>query len=381
MTSGRYGITAFGEMVGDEVRMTAYERALRRAVRPGSVVLDIGTGTGIFALLACRFGAARVYAVEPDDAIAVAREIALANGVADRVTFAQALSTQLTLPEPVDVIVSDLRGVLPLFGRHLPSVVDARDRFLRPGGTLIPERDTLWTAAAAAPELFARRTEAWTPERHGFDMTAARALAVNSWTQGRIREEQLLTAARRWAVLDYTTLDSPDCAGTVTCPVQREGEAHGLAVWFDTELGGGGFSNAPWAPELIYGRAWFPWPEAVRLRPGDEVRVEIHADLVRDDYLWRWSTEIRGPDGAVQTRFEQSDLEAVPLDVTELERLAPEHRPGLSEEGLVQRLVLERMDGRHSLQEIAEELRSTLPHLAPGAVLDRVREVSRRYGS
>src|SRR5437870_11229737 len=75
-----YSVADYGIMIADRVRMEAYMQALRSAVRPGGVVVDIGTGTGIFALLACRFGARRVYAIEPNDAIQVAREIARANG-------------------------------------------------------------------------------------------------------------------------------------------------------------------------------------------------------------------------------------------------------------------------------------------------------------
>ena len=90
-------------MIADHVRMAAYEQALRRTVRPDSVVVDIGTGTGIFSLLACQFGARKVYAIEPDSAIEVAREIAAANGYQDRITFIQDLSTAVTLPEGADV--------------------------------------------------------------------------------------------------------------------------------------------------------------------------------------------------------------------------------------------------------------------------------------
>src|SRR5512135_770538 len=82
-----YSIGGYQKMVDDAVRMNAYADALRRAVRPGSVVVDIGAGTGILSLLACRFGAARVYALEPDDCINVARENAAANGLADRIEW------------------------------------------------------------------------------------------------------------------------------------------------------------------------------------------------------------------------------------------------------------------------------------------------------
>ena len=98
------------------MRLAAYREALEKAVTPGCVVADIGTGIGIFAVLACQLGARRVYAIEPDPVIEVGREIAADNGVADRIEFIAELSTDISLPEPVDVIVSDLGGVLPING-------------------------------------------------------------------------------------------------------------------------------------------------------------------------------------------------------------------------------------------------------------------------
>ena len=133
-----YSLNGYGDMITDTVRMDAYVRALQRAVKPGAVVLDIGTGTGIFALLAARMGARRVYAIEPSDAINVAREIARANGCADSIEFIQALSTEVEPAERADVLVSDLRGVLPFCGGHFAAIADARRRWLAPGATLIP---------------------------------------------------------------------------------------------------------------------------------------------------------------------------------------------------------------------------------------------------
>ena len=216
-----YSINGYGAMIADRVRVDGYSRALSQAVRPGCVVADIGTGAGIFAMLACRFGARRVYAIEADDIIQVAREIAAANGCAERIEFIQGLSTQVSLPERADVIISDLRGVLPWFEGHIPAIADARRRFLAPGGVLIPQRDTLWTAVVEAPEHYGPLVGPWVENQFGYDLRPARRISTNTWQKARVRPEQLLTEPRCCGTLDYATVEEPDFATELTCKVAR----------------------------------------------------------------------------------------------------------------------------------------------------------------
>jgi SAM-dependent methyltransferase len=359
-----YSISDYGSMISSKARTDAYREALRRTVKPDSIVLDIGAGAGIFSLLACKFGARRVYAIEPADAIEVAREMAVANGCADRIEFIQDISTRVNLPERADIIVSDLRGVLPPFQHHLPSIIDARDRLLAPGGILIPRRDSLWAAVAQDAELYNDYASAWEDETDGLNLLAGRRFAINCWRKARIKPEQLLSDPQRWATLDYAALDNRNIGGEVMMTARREGTAHGLSVWFDSELiEGVRFSNRPGAQELIYGSAFFPLAEPIAIAPGDIIRASLRADLAGDDYIWRWNllvTDVDSP-GKVKADFKQSTFHGSPLSPAQLGKRAASYKPDLNEEGRIDRFILSQMDGRTSLEEIARRALNEFP--------------------
>ena len=138
-------------------------------------MLDLGAGaTAFFAILACRFGARRVFAIEVDDAIAVARQVAAVNGCGERIEFMQGDSKTITLPECADIILSDLHGVLPLHDDAIVTLIDARARLLAPGGRLIPARETLWVAGVDAPNLYDIHTGSGT-RRGGTSISARHA--------------------------------------------------------------------------------------------------------------------------------------------------------------------------------------------------------------
>lgn len=361
-----YSITNYGAMIADRVRIRAYAEALRRVITSDSVVVDLGTGTGIFALLACRFGARRVYAIEPSDAIQVAREIAAANGFADRIEFHQAMSTEVTLPERADVIVSDIGGVLPWFQTHLPSIADARRRLMAPGGALIPQQDAVWAAVVEAPDLYARHAAPWEDCGFDLDMAPARRLAVNTFKRGEVTADRLLTEPRRWALLDYGLVDEPNIRALVQWTVSRAGTGHGIVVGLDRTLAEGiRLSNAPErsdgvGPDSIYQTVFFPWWSPVRLAAEDLVEVELRATLVNGSYIWCWNTSIVDPrrPTAVKARFTQSTLLESPLSHATLRKASASYRPTISEHGRMARFVLDAMSQGLPLGEIAQALSS-----------------------
>ncbi|HEY6402771.1 MAG TPA: 50S ribosomal protein L11 methyltransferase [Blastocatellia bacterium] len=361
-----YSISMYGFMIADNVRMEAYSEALRRAVKPDSVVLDIGAGTGVFAMLACQLGARRVYAIEPADAIQVAREIAAANGYADRIECIQKLSTEVTLPEKADVIISDLRGRLPFLGRHISSIADARARFLAPGGTLISQRDDMWAAVVEAEETYNEYLSHW--DKYEFDMTAARRIVTNTagWKLKKDDAEILLAEPRLWATLDYTTVSDPDVTGEMIFDVRRDGRAHGMLVWFDATMAEGvGFSNAPGAanPAKIYGRSFFPWPQPVELKEGDRIDARLEARLVGDNYIYRWETTVKsGNSRQVKASFNQSTFYGQSLSISGLRKQGAAYVPELNPDGVMDHYILGQLGARTPLGEIAKQLAERFPH-------------------
>jgi len=319
-----YSVRFYGQMLADTPRMDAYAAALRQTVKPDSVVMDLGSGPGVFALLACKLGARRVYAVEPDGVISLARQLAAANGFADRIEFFEKLSTEIELPEPATIIVSDLRGVLPWFQQHLPSIIDARARLLARGGLLIPRRDILWAAVVEAPERYEEIAGPWQNNKFELDLSAGTRLVTNTWRKTRIKPEQLLTDPICWTTVDYYEVDSPDIRAEVSWRAARKGTAHGIAVWFDSELVNDiGFSNHPAAPEMIYGNGLFPFSEPVEVMEGERIQLRLAAKMVEDDYVWRWDTDFFAGDDEARpkTSFKQSTFFGVPLSKQQLRKL------------------------------------------------------------
>ena len=308
----------YGQMLADAPRMDAYVAALRRAVTPDSVVLDLGCGPGVFALLACKLGARRVYAVEPNNVIGLAREAAAANGFADRIEFFDKLSTEIALPEPATIMVSDLRGVLPFFQQHIPAIIDARKRLLARDGVLIPRRDVLWAAVVDAPEQYAELVNPW-QNQFELDLSAATRFITNTWRKSEIKPEQFLAEPVCWSAIDYHEVDNPDVRTEIAWRVARNGTAHGFAVWFDSELIGDiGFSNHPAAPRMIYGQGFFPFSQPVRVFEGDHIELRLAAKFMQDDYVWRWDTDFVDQ----KTSFKQSTFYGVPLSTAQLRKSA-----------------------------------------------------------
>jgi protein arginine N-methyltransferase 1 len=223
-----------------------------------------------------------------------------------------------------------------------------RRRLLAPGGACIPRRDELYAALVEDDALHARTVGAWSGVRPPLGHDSLTALMANGWFRARAAGAQMLSAPSRFVTLDYD-LPAPPLHASWEARATRDGTAHGLLVWFDTELTDRvGLSNAPTAPPALYGQAYFPFRVGFRLRRGDRVALDLRAALVADDYAWSWSA--RADDGRSESH---STLHSIPLDPESLARRSERCAPRRSSEGELLRTLLDAADGRHSFGELA----------------------------
>ena len=172
------------EMLNDKLRTSSYLKAIREVVRPGDVVVDLGTGTGVLAIAAAKAGAKHVYAIEVNNWIAqVAQANFERNGVADRITLCRGRSTNVTLPERADVLVSEIIGDDPFDEQIVAITTDARLRFLKPNARLIPSQIQVFGLPITVPAktyaayMFSAQAVAEWQASYGIDFSALTEVA------------------------------------------------------------------------------------------------------------------------------------------------------------------------------------------------------------
>lgn len=134
------------KMLADSVRVDCYAEAIRRLIKPGDVVVDLGTGSGVLAMLAARQGA-KVYAIDHSDFITLAEANAHRNGI-DTITFVHANSRQFHPPEQVDVLLHEQIGDNLFNENMVDNLLDLKRRLLKPGGRILPGRFELYLEPA-----------------------------------------------------------------------------------------------------------------------------------------------------------------------------------------------------------------------------------------
>lgn len=234
------------------------------------VVLDVGAGSGILSIFAARAGAKMVYAVEATDMADRAKRIVEANGLGERIKVLQGTVETITLPCKVDVIVSEWMGYFLLRESMLDSVLIARDKHLKPGGSMFPSHATLYLSPLTQTKMLGTKQTQWEGEMQHW---ATFSQDMNSWYEADfscVREEfireqrqyylqtgsfvnltpkQTIGPAKPILEIDLLTaplgeLQAPTAPQTCTMRITRDGVVEGFCGYFDAFFRGSPSSPA-----------------------------------------------------------------------------------------------------------------------------------------
>ncbi len=364
------GVKYYRDLLTEQTRIDAFRRAIRAVVRPGDRVLDVGTGLGTFAFFAADAGASKVWGVDGNPIIHVAKTVARINGYGDRVEFVRGVLPDVTPPTPCDVIMFEDFSPRLLDGRIVNLVNAVHRTWAAPGARFIPAAATLYAAPVSSSELWREIVpfEHGEERLYGIDWEASREYVANDPLKVAIPPGALAAEPAEVAVLEFNApLDASGVAASLTWRLERSLTIHGLAYWFDLDLGAGErLSNAPGVYPGSWGHLFLPADPPLDALAGQALSAAIRSDPLGGDRLPGWlAWEVGVPD-AVRRGHE---FRAAPASFQDLSMTSPDGVPRLSRRSEMEAHVLALTDGHRSVRDIAAALLHERRDLSSGEAL------------
>ncbi|MFI6507445.1 50S ribosomal protein L11 methyltransferase [Streptosporangium sp. NPDC050855] len=264
-------------MLNDQARNEAYRKAISAVVRPGDLVLDIGTGAGLLSLLAVEAGAGMVVTCEMEPVIAaIARRTMVVNGVDSRVKVVEAKSTDLRvgvdLPRRADVLLTEIFDCALLGEGALPSLEHARRELLRPDAVVAPQGARLWGRLVESEELFARNHVG---NVYDFDMTLFQQFRSMEYFSTYLTGYRHRLLGDPFPLFDFD-FRTGECERerVVPAPVTADGTCHAIVMWFELDLAEGiTLSNGPEDHGTHWRQAVQTFERPLPCRAGEPLRL------------------------------------------------------------------------------------------------------------
>lgn len=336
-----------------------YRDAIAKALQPGDVVADLGCGFGILGILCLEAGASHVYGVEHADAIEIARESVLRAGLADRYTCIRGITYRIDLPEKVDLVICDHIGWFGFDYNIIHLLRDANARFLKPGGTMVPNRLRLHCAGVSSQDC-RDKAEAWISEPVSHHYHWLNEYSLNTKHAFSFSGEELLTDEGTFGEVDLTAHEPENYAFKTKLVASRDGRFDGIAGWCHAELANDVWmTNSPLAEGHIRrDQVFLAVEEPFDVKAGDEIEISLRFRY--DDPMITWI--VRGPRGTKTQKM--STWKATVL--TQQDLVTQSGDPvSLSQVGKARQVVLTYIDGKRTGREVEDAVLTDHPTLFP----------------
>jgi protein arginine N-methyltransferase 1 len=271
------------EMLKDTVRTYSYRDAIynNRHLFQGKVVLDIGCGTGILSMFAAKAGAKLVIGVDMSDIITQAEQIIKINQLSDKIVLLKGKMEDVKLPvDQVDIIISEWMGYFLLYESMFDTVIYARDRYLKPGGLLFPDKATMHLIGIEDGDYKEQKIHFW-ENVYGFDMSPIRDIALREPLVDVVESKSIVTDACQFIEFDLLTIKKQDLAFSVPFKLsaQRNDYIHALVAYFDIFFQASHkpiyFSTSPWSKYTHWKQTVFYLKDILAVKPGDYITGTI----------------------------------------------------------------------------------------------------------
>lgn len=281
-------------MIADEARNAAYDRAIGHAVKPGDLVLEIGTGSGLLSMMAARAGAERIVTCEMVGLIArAAKEIIERNAFSERVTVLHKMSTKLQvgvdLPRRADVLISEILDTGLLGEGVIDSIEHARKHLISPAARCIPQAATIRGFLVECPLHWRAKRMS---DISGFDLSPFAKLNPYKMMAVTLDDDHFNQLSEIVDIFrfDFTSSLPRKRSEQRRIEIRKSGVCHGMCYWFDLHLDqtvtlrrGPGKTGDHWRNVLFF------FDEAVPVGAGTWLDLTAHHDMssLWFDPAWR----------------------------------------------------------------------------------------------
>lgn len=272
-------------LIADRVRNEAFYAALKAVITPGvTTVADIGAGTGLLGLMASKLGAKTVYLYETAEVGAVAERILKANRARNCEIFA-CHSTDMIDPPKADVVVSETLGNYAFEEHMIETLMDARKRFLKPGGVMIPAGVKQFACPVIAPRVH-KELCLWDGVGFGLDLAIAKTMSLNNAYVRTLQPSELLghgSESKIWDQADFTLNQKSNRSGEVQWRVSKPHTIYGFATWWWANLAPGiHLETSPMTPRTHWEQLYFPLLEPIKLTPAKTVTLSLRTKTAHE---------------------------------------------------------------------------------------------------